>query len=314
MKKHAYLIIAYDKFDQLAFQVSLLDDPRNDIYIHIDKRSALSDTTIAQIQNTAKHSKVYFVPRMAVYWGHFSLVECELLLYQTASNQEEYAFYHLLSGADFPLRSQDYIHDFFQQHADKTFIARFNEQQAEDLKLYKLVEHYHFFRKITPRNLAPLPRKILRAYQILENKVQTFLHIDRLHGKRKEMGFDGYSQWKSINHRVLKGILSERKFINKHFHHTFCSDEYYFGMTLKKAGLLDTIYHYPAVNDIPDELQGNLRYINWWDGHPYEWTDSPEDKAQLEKGIALGHLFSRKFDLNKYPGLKDFIQEKVKEA
>lgn len=314
MKKHAYLIIAYDKFEQLAFQVSLLDDPRNDIYIHIDKRSALSDETITLIKNSAQNSKIYFTPRMAVYWGHFSLVECELLLYQTASDNEEYAFYHLLSGADLPLRSQDYIHNFFQKHADKTFVTRFNEKQAEDLKLYRVVEHYHFFRKITPRNLSPFPRKILRAYQIIESKLQTILRVDRLHGKRKEMGFDGCSQWKSINHRVLTAILSERDFINKHFHHTFCSDEYYFGMTLKKAGLLDTIYHQPAVNDIPNEFQGNLRYINWWDGHPYEWTDSDHDKAQIEQGIALGHFFTRKFDLNKYPGLKDFIQEKVKEA
>ena len=39
MKKHAYLIMAYNNWDQLSLLISLIDDPRNDIFIHIDKRS-----------------------------------------------------------------------------------------------------------------------------------------------------------------------------------------------------------------------------------------------------------------------------------
>lgn len=36
--KHAYLIIAHNKFEQLAFLVSLLDYKYHDIYILIDKK------------------------------------------------------------------------------------------------------------------------------------------------------------------------------------------------------------------------------------------------------------------------------------
>ncbi|WP_067088457.1 beta-1,6-N-acetylglucosaminyltransferase [Streptococcus marmotae] len=313
MHKHAYLIMAYDKFDQLAFQISLLDDPRNDIFIHIDKRSPLSDDDIQHIQAVAQHSTVYFTPRMAVYWGDFSLVECELRLYQFVAEKGPYAFYHLISGTDLPLRSQDTIHAFFADKLDKIFITRYNQEEAEQFKLYHTVEHYHFFRKITPRTLSPLPRKLLQFYQRFERKIQTLLRVDRLHGKRSEMGFDGFSQWKSFNHEVLMSILRERPFIEKHFHHTFCSDEYYLPMVLKRLDLLSAIYHYEPVNDIPDEFQGNLRYINWWDGRPYEWTDSEADLAQLDKGIALGHLFSRKFNLEKYPNLKEYILNKVNE-
>lgn len=309
--RHAYLIIAYDKFEQLAFQLSLLDDPRNDIFIHIDKRSSFTEEDKQALLASTQHSKVYFTPRIAVYWGHFSLVECELILYHTASQKGPYAVYHLISGADMPLRSQDAIHDFFADKSDKIFITRYNQEEAKELKLHKLVEHYHLSRRINPRNLSPVLRKILRAYQILENKLQTALKVDRLHGKREEMGFDGFSEWKSISHDVLEAILTHESWIRKQFRFTFCSDEYFFPMTLKRANLLDRIYHYEAVNDIPDEFQGNLRYINWWDGHPHEWTDSPADIAQLEKGRELGHLFSRKFNVEKYPALKDFILEKV---
>ena len=36
--KHAYLILAHTEFKLLGFLVSRLDDPRNDIYIHFDKK------------------------------------------------------------------------------------------------------------------------------------------------------------------------------------------------------------------------------------------------------------------------------------
>lgn len=32
-KKHAYLIIAHEKFEQLLFLIELLNHPRNDIYL-----------------------------------------------------------------------------------------------------------------------------------------------------------------------------------------------------------------------------------------------------------------------------------------
>lgn len=40
--KHAYLIIAHNKFEQLAFLVSLLDYKHHDIYILVDKKSDFS--------------------------------------------------------------------------------------------------------------------------------------------------------------------------------------------------------------------------------------------------------------------------------
>ena len=41
MDKHAYLIIAHSNLEQLHKLLLLLDDPRNDIYIHLDLKSKL---------------------------------------------------------------------------------------------------------------------------------------------------------------------------------------------------------------------------------------------------------------------------------
>lgn len=37
--KHAYLIMAHKDPEQLKLLISLLDDPRNDIFVHCDKKS-----------------------------------------------------------------------------------------------------------------------------------------------------------------------------------------------------------------------------------------------------------------------------------
>lgn len=37
--KHAYCIMAHGNWQQLQLLVTLIDDPRNDIYLHVDAKS-----------------------------------------------------------------------------------------------------------------------------------------------------------------------------------------------------------------------------------------------------------------------------------
>ena len=41
MKRHAYLILAHTNFGQLRKLLELLDDPRNDIFVHVDGKADL---------------------------------------------------------------------------------------------------------------------------------------------------------------------------------------------------------------------------------------------------------------------------------
>ena len=109
MKKHAYLIMAHNEFDMLRRLLKELDDPRNDIYLHIDKKAKGFDFNI--LRNSVKHSQLILIPGMNIYWGTISQVKCELRLMQAAA-KGQYHYYHLLSGSDFPLKSQDYIHEY----------------------------------------------------------------------------------------------------------------------------------------------------------------------------------------------------------
>ena len=62
--KQAYLVLAHHQFGLLKKQIALLDDDRNDIFIHIDKKSRNVDFN--DIKSVAKSSNVYFTERIAV--------------------------------------------------------------------------------------------------------------------------------------------------------------------------------------------------------------------------------------------------------
>ena len=68
MAKHAYLIIAHKNVEQLNYLISLLDDERNDIYIHLDKKSSIQESEVT----TVLKGNVYFIPRKSAHWGSLS--------------------------------------------------------------------------------------------------------------------------------------------------------------------------------------------------------------------------------------------------
>lgn len=106
------------------------------------------------------------------------------------------------------------------------------------------------------------------------------------------------SNWVSLNDAAVRYLVSQKDFIYRTFQHAFLCDELFVPtVLLNNARFQDTVYHPETLHDRPDELQGNLRYIDWWeDGSPYTWTSDDWDK--VEYGRDLGHLFSRKFNNN----------------
>ena len=65
--KHAYLVMCHNNFNHLCKLLTELDDIRNDIYIHIDKKT--SEYSKSSIEKSVKKSKLCFVKRISVEWG-----------------------------------------------------------------------------------------------------------------------------------------------------------------------------------------------------------------------------------------------------
>lgn len=134
MSKHAYLIMAHHRMDLLQSLVSALDHENNDLYIHIDKKCN------EQTRIISKKSKVYFLERMDVRWAGYSQVECEYRLLELAlSSDEQYQYLHLLTGASFPIKNNQYIFDFFNEHYGKQFIGYDNNLDYSSRAKYRFL-------------------------------------------------------------------------------------------------------------------------------------------------------------------------------
>ena len=116
--KNAFLILAHTEFEVLKMLVACLDDPRNDIFIHFDKKVTKSPKI------RTKHAGLTILEnRIDVRWGAPSMIEAEYNLFEAAIARGPYQYYHLLSGVDLPLKSQDYIHDYLDRHDGEEFIG-----------------------------------------------------------------------------------------------------------------------------------------------------------------------------------------------
>ena len=283
-KKHAYLIMAHNKFDQLAVLIGLLDDERNDIYLHIDKKA--KDFDRGSIKT--KYSNLYFVKPMSVIWGGDSMIKCEQRLFESAG-KKHYSYYHLLSGVDLPIKTQDEIHAFFKEHEGQNFID-LDEKALSNRSFTRRVDWYHLFQTVVGRSYDRF-KCHLRGLQERLISCQMKLKM-----KRKEIIplYKG-ANWFSITDELMQYAISQKKLIKKQFYCSHCADEVF----LQSVAM---------VSPYRDTVTGRcLREIDWTRGGPY--TFRVEDVPAL---MTSENLFARKFDIDLDREAIEIIAEKLK--
>ena len=212
--KHAFLIIAHNEYPVLEVLLSMLDDERNDIYLHIDKRA----TELFQQIKKVKMQKAgfYLIENpIKVYWGDISQVQVEYLLFETALSHGPYAYYHLLSGTDLPIKSQDYIHAFFQQNAGKEFVG-FWQDAAHQRDLERKVFRYYFFTKRL-KDKEHLLHGITALIRNLILAVQKISHYRR----KQTFEFKKGGNWISITENAVKYLLQYKEIVLNRMKYSF---------------------------------------------------------------------------------------------
>lgn len=276
--KHAYLIMAHNEPYVLEKLLKLLDDMRNDIYLHIDKK--WKDFDQKYFQKLVNKSNLYFTDRIDVRWGTYSQVECELLLFKSASKQK-YAYYHLISGVDLPLTNQDEIHSFFNKNTNLEYISfDFHDKIKEDS--LNRIKYYHFFGK-NKRNQNKIIRNGSNFFYQINLKLQKILKINRL--KNNELIIRKGANWVSITDDLVKYLLSKEKEIKKTFNHSLCADELFLQTIVYNSDFYKRI-----VSKKNDDYQSIKRYIDWKRGEPYTFR-----KEDFDELIKSNCFFARKF-------------------
>lgn len=219
--KHAFLIIAHNEYPVLEVLLSMLDDERNDIYLHIDKRAT---ELFQQIKKVKMQKAGFYLIKnpIEVYWGDISQVQVEYLLFETALSHGSYAYYHLLSGTDLPIKSQDYIHAFFQQNAGKEFVG-FWQDAAHQRDLERKVFRYYFFTKRL-KDKEHLLHGITALIRNLILAVQKISHYRR----KQTFEFKKGGNWISITENAVKYLLQYKEIVLNRMKYTLCADEYSF--------------------------------------------------------------------------------------
>lgn len=265
--KHAYLIIAHNDFALLGLLAKSIDDERNDIYIHIDKK-------VEEIPSiTTEYSNLYILKdRIDARWGDYSLVEVELSLLEEACKNGNYDYYHLISGADLPIKSQDYIHDFCAVHNGKEFIGFADVSESE---IAWRSQHYFIF----PRNFKS-KSAIIRGFR------KSFLKIqDIIRYRRNDRIIKKGSQWCSVTHDFVRCVLENTEKIYTMFHNTYCPDEMFIQTLCWNSDFRNRVF------DMSDEFSGCRRFIKWNNGElkPISVDDIP---AMLESEAWFARKFS----------------------
>ena len=119
--RHAMIMTVHTNFNILQKFVELFDDTRYDFYILVDKKTNTPNEEI--IKQMPKHSKLVFLPRMNIYWAGYSQIDAYLRLIETSS-EKNYDYYHFLQGSDFPLKTKEYVNDFFEKDKIRYFDLR----------------------------------------------------------------------------------------------------------------------------------------------------------------------------------------------
>lgn len=277
MKKHAYLIMAHTQPELLKKLVGLLDDEKNDIYLHIDSKAI--DFPMEEIRSKIKKANCIFTERTDVTWGSYSQINCEMVLLKEAV-KTEHQYYHLLSGMDLPIKSQDEINEFFDKYNGLEFVDE-DLPQISEAALSRVKYRHKFFGK------AGSMKDILGA---LETKGQKFLGVDRTK-KYGNIVFQKGRNWFSITHGFAKLVVEKESWIQEVFGQTVCGDELFLQTVARNSEFASKICNPNTMPAVPD-----TRYIDWNRGNnnnPYIFRI--EDFQELKS--ALG-IFARKFDLN----------------
>ena len=285
--RHAYLIMAHGNFPILEKQLRFLDSENADFFIHIDAKVKGFD--FDRFRSIPEKSRVTFVDRIRVSWGHSSQIEAELILLRAAL-YGRYDYYHLLSGVDVPVKSRAYIEEYFETHNGLNFLhfqhEHINREHADRVRYYYPLQRLNIQNRVLRLGLR-------RAEVLLQRPF-----VDRTRYLPAGTVLQKGANWFSITHALAEYVVSNRDRIRETFRSTFCCDEVFIQTMVMSSRFRDTL---------PPEYYGDdhkncLRYVDWRRGKPYTFTD-----ADFDELIHTGepYLFARKFSYSAWPGVVD---------
>lgn len=277
-----YLVLAHKNPEQLARMVSKLDGKGASFFIHVNQRE---ETFYRQAkERLAAMPNVYFTERRKIWWGTYSIVDAILIgMRMIAQSDVAYDRMVLLSGQDYPIKSNSYIENYFSENFHQNSIEYFSmdakNKWSNGVGLYDAKRRTEYWYLTYRSKILYLPTK-----RKLPNGLVPY----------------GGSLWWNLNRECVEYIVgfieNNPKFVD-FMKHTFLPDEMFFQTILLNSPLRATL------------VNADLRYIDWEKANPTPpATLLKEDFTNL---LASRALFARKFDMDRDSEILDLIDQEI---
>jgi len=273
--------MAHQQQELLETLLELLDHERIEIFLHADKKWRDFDETSAR--SRLKKSKLTVLSeRLDVQWGADSQIWCELALLRAAVSAGTHDYYHLISGADLPLKPPAEILAFFDAHAGKEFLQfDLPEKMPSYVSRFR---YFHLFQSRFGWKLSRRKNPVAACANFAALAVQKILGSDRT--RREKRIFAKGAQWFSITQALSEYVLSEETWIRRTFRATFCCDEIFLHTLVANSPFRDALFR----TEFDNSQESYMRLIDWKRGGPYTFRVSDFDELANSP-----MLFARKF-------------------
>ena len=261
----AILILAHKNLIQLNALIEKLHNDFN-IYIHIDRRSNIRPEDIV-LSSRHRITKQY-----PVYWGSYNQILATYNLMKSAYLDDN-NYYLLISGQDFPAKSNSYITNFIQQNRYNDFIE-YEKLPRKDWHDAGGLERVLFFWE--NRDERSFTSFILRHVRRYQRSISLFQ-------RKMDCIFFCGANWFNLSKSTMGKIVNyvDNNDYLARFKHTRCADEIWL-QTL----LISKLRMTSLIND-------PLRYIDWKSGPEYPRILRSSDINMINNSSAL---FARKFE------------------
>jgi hypothetical protein len=322
-----YIILAHKAPQQVARLVRRLEQPAARFFIHVDKKA---DFAAFKRALDGLSFVMLLENRVECAWADFSIVEATNRCIDAVLRAGNRGPVILMSGQDYPLRSNSEILQFFADRPGRSFIEMkaitkkdtgFFAGHHERLDLYRfnLSSERHDFVLLPPlfsryfwrgQGALHIIKGFLRnsanrRYLLSATFRREIAIIRKPRVQPIPMEHYGGQQWWALDWATLASV---RAFLLAHpeldaFHmHTQVPDELYYHSTLMHLAKTT-----PSL-----VLAPQVTYANWHrkDARPAIFTSSDADKAELASS-ASNYLFARKFDAMRDAAILDWLDARA---
>lgn len=305
-----YLILAHKNPGQLRRLVSRLNCDGVVFYIHIDIR-----VDILPFREAFKgFTQVKFVePREASGWGQIGMVKATLNGLERIIGDKCKGYVILLSGQDYPIRSNQQIKEYLETREGMNFISAFKFPHPTWYKNGYLRIHRYNVYSDTPEEGFHRFYSVFDRSEFRKQHIKDYLYLLRYKGARilpllfKPRRFPRYlspyggSQWWALPVSTVMDILD---FLGRHPDYL----RYH-----KYTQIPDEIFFHSIVCSTKDHgsIADSLTYVHFdREGNPHPVTFKVQNFSEIE-AQRENKLFARKFDEQTDAQILDLIDERL---